>query len=54
MAAPHVSGVAALIKQANPNANPNQVAAKLKQSAENIGSLQEFGHGMVRADRATQ
>lgn len=54
MAAPHVAGVAALIRQANPNANPNQVAAKIKQSAENIGSLQEFGHGMVRADHATQ
>lgn len=54
MAAPHVSGVAALIREANPGASPQQVAAKLKQSAENIGSRQEFGHGMVRADQASQ
>lgn len=54
MATPHVSGVAALIYDANPGIKPSQVKAKLKQSAENIGSRQEFGHGMVRADWATQ
>ena len=54
MATPHVSGVAALVKDANPGMNPNAVESKLKDTAENIGSRQEFGQGMVRADLATQ
>ncbi|HOP20788.1 MAG TPA: S8 family serine peptidase, partial [Amphiplicatus sp.] len=54
MATPHVAGVAALIMDADPGKSPNQVEAKIKQSAENIGSRQEFGHGMVRADLATE
>ena len=54
MATPHVAGVAALIMDADPSKSPNQVEAKIKQSAENIGSRQEFGHGMVRADLATE
>ncbi|MEE2691327.1 MAG: S8 family serine peptidase [Pseudomonadota bacterium] len=54
MATPHVSGVAALIFDANPGIKPHQVKALLKSSAENIGSRQEFGAGLVRADKATQ
>ena len=53
MATPHVSAVAAMIFDANPGITPAQVRAKLKQTAENVGSRQEFGHGMVRADSAT-
>lgn len=54
MATPHVSGTAALIRDANPGLGPNDVEEILKNTAENIGSQQEFGHGMVRADLATQ
>ncbi|MCB2113181.1 MAG: S8 family serine peptidase [Parvularculaceae bacterium] len=54
MATPHVSGVAALVKAKNPGMKPNALRALLTRSAENIGSRQEFGHGMVRADKATQ
>lgn len=54
MATPHVSGVAALVRASKPGMNPNQVRARLKQTAEHIGSRQEFGHGMVRADWATE
>lgn len=54
MATPHVSGVAALVKDGNPGMSPNQIEARIKQTAEPIGSQQEFGHGMVRADRATE
>lgn len=54
MATPHVSGVAALVRASEPGLSPNQVRARLKQTAERIGSRQEFGQGMVRADWATQ
>jgi subtilisin family serine protease len=53
MATPHVSGVAALIFDANPGIGPGEVKDILKSSAENIGSRQSFGAGMVRADLAT-
>lgn len=53
MATPHVSGVAALIFDANPGITPNEVKEILKESAQPIGSRQEFGAGMVRADWAT-
>ena len=54
MATPHVSGVAALVRASNPGMSPAQVRARLKQTAEQVGSRQEFGHGIVRADWATQ
>lgn len=53
MATPHVSGIAALIFDANPGITPEQVRDMLKASAENIGSGQYFGAGMARADSAT-
>jgi subtilisin family serine protease len=53
MATPHVSGVAALVFDANPGIEPNEVKDILKSSAEPIGSRQSFGAGMVRADSAT-
>ena len=54
MATPHVSGVATLIRASEPGLSPNQVRARLKQTAENLGDRQAFGQGMVRADWATQ
>jgi lantibiotic leader peptide-processing serine protease len=52
MAAPHVSGVAGLMRDQNPNLSPNQMEAILKQTAENLGDRQQFGHGMVNAHAA--
>lgn len=49
MASPHVSGVAGLVKDANPRLSPRQVAKILKQTAEPLGNRQVFGHGMVDA-----
>jgi lantibiotic leader peptide-processing serine protease len=49
MAAPHVAGVAGLVRDQNPNLSPNQVEAILKQTAQRVGNRQEFGHGLVDA-----
>ncbi len=49
--APHVSGVAGLVID-HSGADPYQVNAILKQTAEKIGSRQMFGHGMVNAAMA--
>ena len=61
MAGPHVAGVAALIKSANPDFTPAQIAALLNSSAEDrdcggasgcVGDLEYngfFGHGVVDA-----
>ena len=49
MAAPHVSGVAGLVKDANPRMTPRQIAARLTSTADRVGSRQEFGHGVVNA-----
>jgi len=53
MATPHVSGVAALVYDAYPGIEPDEVRDLLKMTAEPIGSRQAFGAGMVRADFAT-
>ncbi|MCA8889969.1 MAG: S8 family serine peptidase [Parvularculaceae bacterium] len=53
MATPHVSAVAGLVADANPGMSGNQIKGVLKSTAENIGSNQYFGQGMVRADQAT-
>jgi lantibiotic leader peptide-processing serine protease len=47
MAAPHVSGGAGLLIDHNPYLNPNQVRSTLMRTAEDIGSRQFFGHGML-------
>lgn len=52
MASPHAAGVAALIKDQNPEFNPQQVAAKLGQTTEKLGDTQQFGQGMVNAPRS--
>ncbi len=52
MASPHVAGVAALMKDENPNLSPQQIAAQLTLTAENLRNRQQFGHGMVNAQGA--
>jgi len=55
MAAPHVSGVAALIWSKYPGATNAQVRQALIESAEDLGTAgrdNSFGHGLVRANNA--
>ena len=54
MATPHVSAVAAWVFAMHPDWTPGDVRSWLKDTAEAIGSRQQFGHGMVNADTATQ
>ncbi|MFM9420792.1 S8 family serine peptidase [Thermus antranikianii] len=54
MASPHVAAVAGLVKALHKDWTPGEVRAHLKATAEDIGSRQLFGHGLVDADRATQ
>jgi subtilisin family serine protease len=54
MATPHVSAVAAMVRALHPDWNPGQVRAYLKSTAEDIGPRQQFGHGMVDADKAVR
>ncbi|WP_223965897.1 S8 family peptidase [Thermus thermophilus] len=54
MASPHVAAVAALVKALHKDWTPGQVRAHLKATAEDIGSRQLFGHGLVDADRAAR
>lgn len=55
MAAPHVSGAAALVLQKNPSFTPAQVKARLESTAENLGlSPQQQGKGLVDAEAAVR
>jgi serine protease len=54
-ASPVVSGVAALLRSANPTAEHDEIRAHLQQTAEDLGSPGKdnyFGYGLVRADLA--
>ncbi|MEU1587376.1 type VII secretion-associated serine protease mycosin [Micromonospora sp. NPDC005710] len=53
-AAAYVSGVAALVRAAYPGLNPQQVADRLKRTADNPpqGQNADIGHGMVNPYRA--
>jgi len=54
-AAPHVSGVAGLVKAANPLATNEEIRLHLQQTSQDLGPCGydvEFGHGLVRADTA--
>lgn len=52
MAAPHVSGVVALILDANPNYNPNQVRNAIMSTAELKFPLNAYGSGVIDAQKA--
>jgi lantibiotic leader peptide-processing serine protease len=52
MAAPHVAGIAGLVKDANPRLNPQQVVSIVRRTAESLGDRQQFGHGMPDAAAA--
>jgi hypothetical protein len=57
MAAPHVAGVAALVRQMNPGAAREQVEYALLHGAQDLGLAGRdvhFGWGMVRADHVAQ
>jgi len=55
MACPHVAGVCALMKAANPGLTPDQIQTILQDTAFDLGSAGSdatYGHGFVMADRA--
>jgi subtilisin family serine protease len=55
MAAPHVSGIAALLFSAHPSATPEQVKQALLSSAKKLGTEdfnEDYGHGLVQAKAA--
>ncbi len=54
MASPHVAAVAAVVRALHPGWTPGAVRSFLKETAEDIGSRQWFGHGLVNADLATR
>ncbi|NVJ26397.1 MULTISPECIES: S8 family serine peptidase [Myxococcus] len=57
MATPYVSGVAALLFSARPNATPAEVKAALLSSAKDLGAGgfdEQYGHGLVQARRAME
>ena len=50
MATPHVSGVAALMMEADPSANARQVWSRLKETAKRLdASVEDVGAGLVQA-----
>lgn len=55
-AAPHVAGVAALLRQAYPEATPQQIYDALRKTAANMGTKKEHdnatGSGFIQSDRA--
>jgi subtilisin family serine protease len=56
-AAPHVAGVAALVKSANPGLTPSQIRTILQRTAEDIGKTgydQFFNFGLVNATAAVR
>jgi len=52
MAAPHVAGVAALLKSIKPAASPAEIQTVLMQTARNIGAPNRFGAGLLQAAEA--
>lgn len=57
MAAPHVTGVAALVWSARPSLRPDEVRALLERSAKDLGERgfdSEYGHGLVQAHAALE
>jgi len=54
MATPHVSAVAGYVRAIHPDWTTGHVRAWLKSSAENVGSRQLFGAGLLDADAAVR
>lgn len=52
MATPHVAGVVALLRATNKNLSPAQVRDILARTATQLGSVDEYGAGMVDAEKA--
>jgi subtilisin family serine protease len=52
MAAPHVSGVAALLWSAKPDATPREIRNAIESTAKDLGKKgvdESYGHGLVAA-----
>ncbi|MFW5972208.1 MAG: S8 family peptidase [Bacillota bacterium] len=49
MAAPHVAGVAGLMRSANPNMTVEDIEYMLKDAAKDMGNEEEYGEGIVDA-----
>ncbi len=57
MATPHVSGIAALMLEANSEATPDDIRAALENTARDMGAQgwdQYYGHGLVNATAALE
>lgn len=52
MASPHVAGVAALVKSANPSLSNVQIREAMNQTAIPLGPANEYGNGLVDAQAA--
>ncbi|WP_025025887.1 S8 family serine peptidase [Caldalkalibacillus mannanilyticus] len=52
MATPHVAGVAGLIRSVNPSISVNDARNILRNTAQNAGSFNEYGYGIVDAHAA--
>jgi subtilisin family serine protease len=51
-AAPHVSGLAALIASQNPMLSASAIMSIIEQTADDVGSAQQFGNGRINVARA--
>ncbi len=57
MAAPHVAGVAALVKSQNSNANAGQMQTRIQNTSDDLGAPgidPQYGKGRINARRAVQ
>nr|ADK62564.1 alkaline protease [Bacillus sp. B001] len=54
MAAPHVAGAAALVKQKNPGWTNEQIRSHLNDTANDLGDSFRFGSGLLNAENAVQ
>ena len=50
MATPHVSAVVAMVRALHPDWDPGTVRSYIRETAQDLGDHQAFGHGMVNAD----
>ncbi|QOY35030.1 S8 family peptidase [Anaerobacillus isosaccharinicus] len=54
MASPHVAAVAALVWEAKPNLTNVELRQLLNQTAKDLGTASQYGHGLVQAFAAIQ